>query len=100
MGQHSRRERFVWWRTGLEHRLFFLEIANSDRGNLNWRLRKAGHSQDRARRRVLTKVISEDFVQLSVALCIFQVDVNVTQMIHRQTECANCVPDVFERLAN
>src|SRR6266850_4685287 len=100
MRQHSGRVRLVRLEAGRRHRLLSCEIADSDGGNLDWRFRDPGNAQDRSRGWNLREIVGEDFVQFSVVMHIFKVNLDVNQMILRQARCFERASYIVKRLAN
>src|SRR5882762_33549 len=100
MGQHSRRVRFAWFQVGESDRLFSGEIPHRDRGDLYGRFRNSGNGQDRTCGRHTRKNVGEYFVQRPVLIYIFEIDVDINDVIHGQPRRLDYASDILETLAN
>src|SRR5258708_28660701 len=100
MRQHSERVRFVRLEIGRSNRLFSVEIANRDGGDLHGRFWKPGNTQDRTCRRHLWEVFGECSVQGFVSAHVVQVHLNINEVIHGQTRRFDNTSYILKTLAD
>src|SRR5258707_3995918 len=100
MRQHSRRVRFAWFQFGESDWLFSGKIPHSHRRDLHRRFRESGNAQDRTRGRHTRKNVGEYFVQRPVLIYIFEIDLDINDVIHGQPRRLDYGSHILETLAN
>src|SRR6267154_3759078 len=100
MRQHSRRVGLAWFQVGGSDGLFSGEVPHRDRSDLHRRFRKSGNAQDRTRRRHTRKNVGEYFVQRPVLVYIFEIDLDINDVIHGQPRRLDYASHILETLAN
>src|SRR5271167_1815792 len=100
MGEHSCRVGLVRRDIGGGHRLLSAETANRDSRDLDRRLRYVGNAQNPAGGWLFGEIRGEDFVQFRIVSRVFQINLNINDMLHREPGGFDDFLDVVERLAN
>src|SRR6266850_3479726 len=100
MRQHSRRVRFAWFEVGGSDRLLSGEIPHRHSRDLHGRFRESGNAQDRTRGRHTRKNVGEYFVQRPVLIYIFEIDLDINDMIHGQPRRLDYGSHILDTLAN
>src|SRR5882724_11215728 len=100
MRQHSRRVRLAWLEIRWSDRLLSGEIPHGERSDLHRRFRESGNAQDRTRRRHTRKNVGEYFVQRPVLIYIFEIDLDINDVIHGQPRRLDYASHILETLAN
>src|SRR5712672_3729444 len=100
MRKHSRRVGLAWLEIGWSDRLLSGEIPHSHRRDLHRRFRESGNAQDRTRGRHTRKNVGECFVKRPVLIYIFEIDLDINDMIHGQPRRLDYGSHILETLAN
>src|SRR5258706_13651991 len=100
MRQHSRRVGLAWLEIRGTDRLLSGEIPHSHSRDLHRRFRESGNAQDRTRRRHTRKKVGEYFVQRPVLIYIFEIDLDINDVIHGQPRRLDYAAHILETLAN
>src|SRR6267378_5498300 len=100
MRQHSRRVGLAWFEVGGSDGLPSGEIPHRDRPDLHGRFRESGNAQDRTRWRHTRKNVGEYFVQRPVLIYIFEIDLDINDVIHGQPGRLDYGSHILETVAN
>src|SRR5258708_17242761 len=100
MRQHPGRVCLAWLEIGWSDGLFGGETPHSHRRDLHRRFRESGNAQDRTRRRHTRKKVGEYFVQRPVLIYIFEIDLDINDVIHGQPRRLDYASHILETLAN